>query len=215
MKTFPTGAGPAMSAQALSQATARFMTHVYTWMAFGIALTAVVSYEFSTRPDLVQEFMGNPFLLWGSIILQLGAVFFLSAAIHRIPSAVAIVVFGAYAALTGLTFDGVAEVATATGKVAMLKFSLSSLTLSDGAALTYSFDGRSPVTRAAELGLSGDIVLYATKLSGELDGAMVTYTPAAPPSGLASDITITDFVTDQPDASADMLTGAGLEMTDS
>lgn len=105
MKTFPDGAAPVLNGQALAQATARFMTHVYTWMTFGIALTAVVSYEFSTRPDLVLEFMGNPVLLWGSLILQLGAVFFLSAAIHKIPSVVAIVVFGAYAALTGLTFS--------------------------------------------------------------------------------------------------------------
>lgn len=96
----------------------------------------------------------------------------------------------------------------------MLKFSMTTLTFAGQAALTYSLHARSPVTRASSLRLSGDVVLYATRLAGELDGARVDFSPRHPPSGLASHATLTDFVADQPYVSADTLTGVGLELAE-
>jgi uncharacterized protein len=104
MASFPTSQGINDAGQGLSQATARFMSHVYAWMTFGVILTAVVSYELGQRPDLVVQIMNNPVGLWGVILLQLGAVMFLSFAINRISSATATVIYLAYAALTGVTF---------------------------------------------------------------------------------------------------------------
>lgn len=116
--------------------------------------------------------------------------------------------------MTGLVFDGVARVRTSRGRVKMLKFSMTTMTFADGAALTYSIHGHSPVTRASSLSFSGDIVLYTTRLTGDLDGALVDFTPSDPPSKLASDVTLTDVVTDRPYASANALTGTGLEVTE-
>jgi Family of unknown function (DUF6114) len=120
----------------------------------------------------------------------------------------------ASAALTGLSFDGVAKVPTARGTVSMLKFSMESMALSGGAVLTYSADGHSIVTRASSLGFIGHIVLYTTKISGDLDGTAVTFTPLQPPKALGSDITLTNVVTDQPYASADSLDATGLELSE-
>jgi hypothetical protein len=115
--------------------------------------------------------------------------------------------------MTGLVFDGVARVRTSRGRVKMLKFSMTTMTF-DGAALTYVIHGHSPVTRASSLSFSGDIVLYTRRLTGELDGAPVDFTPSHPPSSLASDVTFTDVVTARPYASANALTGTGLEVTE-
>jgi len=117
--------------------------------------------------------------------------------------------------MTGLVFDGVARVRTSTGRVKMLKFSMTTMTFAGGATLTYDIVAASLVTRAASLSFSGDIVLYTTRLAGDLHGAAVDYTPQHPPSALASDVTLTDVVTDQPYASAEALTGTGLELSES
>ena len=119
------------------------------------------------------------------------------------------------ATMTGLVFDGVARVRTSTGRVKMLKFSMTTMTFAGGATLTYDIVAASLVTRAASLSFSGDIVLYTTRLAGDLHGAAVDYTPQHPPSALASDVTLTDVVTDQPYASAEALTGTGLELSES
>jgi hypothetical protein len=120
------------------------------------------------------------------------------------------------ATMTGLIFDGVARVPTSKGRVRMLKFSMTTLTFAGGAALTYTIAAEAaPVTRAASLSFSGDIVLYTTRLAGDLKGAAVDFTPAHPPSALASDVTLTGVVTDQPYAFADTLTATGLELTES
>jgi hypothetical protein len=116
--------------------------------------------------------------------------------------------------MTGLVFDGVARVRTSRGRVRMLKFSMTTLTFAGGAALTYSIRRHSPVTRASSLSFSGEIVLYTTRLAGDLAGAPVDFTPAHPPSKLASDVTFTNVVTDQPYASANALTGTGLQLTE-
>ena len=115
------------------------------------------------------------------------------------------------ATLTGLSFDGVAKVPTAKGAVPMLKFSMSSMTLT-GAVLTFSKDGHPLVTRGSSLAFNGGVVLYATKISGDVDGVLVTFTPKQPPVTLSSDITLTNLVTDQPYAAADSLAATGLEI---
>ena len=105
MRSFSSSTQPALSGVALSQATARFMSHVYAWMAFGVVLTSVISYELSTRPDLVMALLGNPLGFWGIFLAQIGVVMFLSFAINRISSLTATLVFLLYAGLTGVTFS--------------------------------------------------------------------------------------------------------------
>ena len=105
MNSSPPLPDSALSGQSLSQATARFMSHVYAWMAFGIVITAAISYELAQRPDLVLSLLGNPFGFWGIFLAQLGTVMFLSFAINRISSLTATLAFVLYAGLTGITFS--------------------------------------------------------------------------------------------------------------
>jgi hypothetical protein len=96
----------------------------------------------------------------------------------------------------------------------MLRFSMSSMTLSGGTRLTFAQAGHSIATRAVSLAFTGHITLYATKISGDLNGHMVIFTPQHPPSKLSQDLTLTNVIADQPYALADALAGVGLVMTE-
>jgi hypothetical protein len=113
------------------------------------------------------------------------------------------------AVLTGWTYEGVAHVMTARGAVAMLEFTMTSLALS-GMTLRVVVAGLSVSTTAVSLGFSGDVVLLATKFSGDLHGHAVTYTPSKPPSSVPADATVTNVVTGQPYLAAGLLQAAGL-----
>jgi hypothetical protein len=93
------------SSTAVQEETARFMAGVYKWMTFGILLTGATSYYVSNDPALIQTITANPFVYWGLIIAQLGAVFFLSAMIQKISALTATLVYLGYAFLTGLTLS--------------------------------------------------------------------------------------------------------------
>lgn len=113
------------------------------------------------------------------------------------------------AVLTGWTFDGVAHVATARGRVAMLEFTMTSLVLS-GSTLRVVVAGLSVPTSAVSLSFSGRVILLATKFSGNLHGRAVTYTPSRPPLSVPVDATVTHVVTGQPYLAAGLLQAAGL-----
>ncbi len=115
--------------------------------------------------------------------------------------------------MTGLSYDGVASVPTATGAVSMLKFSMSSMTLSGGTVLTVDENGHRLVTSSSSLDFSGNVVLYTTRLSGQLAGVTVTFTPQNPPSLVLPTMTFTNVVTDQPLTMADSLQAQGLLTT--
>ena len=105
--------------------------------------------------------------------------------------------------MTGLTYDGVANVQTAAGPVPMLKFSMSSMTLSGGTVLTVNESGQAVVTKESSLDFTGNVVLYTTKFSGQLLGVAVTFTPQNPPPQVLPTMTFTNVVTDQPFTLAD------------
>jgi hypothetical protein len=105
--------------------------------------------------------------------------------------------------MTGLSYDGVASVPTATGAVQMLKFSMDSMTLSGGTVLTVNENGHAVVTNGSSLDFSGNVVLYTTRLSGQLLGVTVTFTPQNPPPSVLPTTTFTNVVTDQPLTTAD------------
>jgi FtsH-binding integral membrane protein len=86
---------------------ALFMSRVYGWMTGGLCLTGLVAWDVSGNPQLVQTIFGNPALLWGLIIAQLGAVLALSWLINRISGAVATLIYVLYAGLTGLTLSSI------------------------------------------------------------------------------------------------------------
>jgi uncharacterized protein len=100
-RTQPYGAAP------FAAENARFMSRVYGWMTAGFSLTAVVAWNVSGNPALVQAIFGNRLLFWVLIIAQLGAVVALSAAINRISGITATLIYFLYAGLTGLTLSSV------------------------------------------------------------------------------------------------------------
>jgi hypothetical protein len=121
--------------------------------------------------------------------------------------------------ITGLSFDGVVKVATASGPVRMLRFTMRSMILARGTSLPTEADGTNlssggsasrTLTKASSMGFAGHIVLYVTAISGDLKGVKVAYTPSHPPSMLKSDVTLTNVVVEQPFAYADTLAGGEL-----
>lgn len=84
---------------------AGFMTQVYGWMTAGILLTAAVAIYVGNNPDLVAQIFTNQVFFWGLILVQFGAVIFLSAMINRISVPAAAITFLMYSALTGLTMS--------------------------------------------------------------------------------------------------------------
>ncbi|HTX80898.1 MAG TPA: DUF6114 domain-containing protein [Streptosporangiaceae bacterium] len=127
----------------------------------------------------------------------------------------------ASAVITGFAYDGLATVHTARGPVKMMQFTMSSLSLS-GVELTVSQGGAVLTTHAPQLDLSGKVVLYATKLSGDLLGVPVTITPQSPlatilqvtaPLTKSVPVPMTNVVTDQPYTSADSMSVNGLQIS--
>lgn len=128
--------------------------------------------------------------------------------------------------LYGLSYDGRAQVATANGTVTMMKFSLSSLTLSGHITLTVSQGGTTAVTQSSSMQFGGPVVLYATKLSGNLLGFVpVTLTPDSPIALIlqavaritqaltqATPVPMTNVVTDQPYTTAGSFQASGLRI---
>jgi hypothetical protein len=116
------------------------------------------------------------------------------------------------ARLVGLGYDGVALVPRTSGRpVPMMKFTLQSVTLTGHPTLTIHQNGSVAVTRTSLLSFSGHVVLYATKLSGDLLGIPVTLTASSPlslvlrllkPLTQGLTVTMTNVVTDQPVATA-------------
>ncbi|MFC4426050.1 Bax inhibitor-1/YccA family protein [Deinococcus navajonensis] len=79
-----------------------FMARTYSWMAAGLALTAGVAYLTFNNEALFYNVMNLRLPL---MLAQLALVFVLSMFAQRLSSAVAGLLFIAYAALTGLTFS--------------------------------------------------------------------------------------------------------------
>jgi Family of unknown function (DUF6114) len=91
-------------------------------------------------------------------------------------TATSVIVAGS-AALDGMSYQGTAQVPTASGTLTMMKFTMSSLTMTGGVRATVTQNGQTTVTSNSSLDFSGGVVLYATKLSGSLLGIPITLTP--------------------------------------
>ena len=113
------------------------------------------------------------------------------------------------ALLVGTSYKGVVQVPTASPgqTVPMMEFTMSSLTLDGGPTLTVTQRGVSSATAGSTMQFTGNVVLYATKLSGDLLGVPITLTPSSPlslvlhllsPLTQGLTVTMTNVVTNQP-----------------
>jgi Family of unknown function (DUF6114) len=129
----------------------------------------------------------------------------------------------ASALITGFAYRGLVTVPTSSGKVSMMQFSMTSLSLS-GVRLTIREGGAVLTTQASQLSLTGKVTLYATELSGSLLGVPVTITPASPVSVILQvsaelnvtqrvPVQMTNVTTLQPYTSASGMTASALQIS--
>jgi len=90
-----------------------FVRRVFNWMALGLAVTAITALYLAAS-GLVFSLLASPLTLIVLIVAELGIVIALSAAINRIQSSTAMLMFFAYAFLNGLTLSVIFLVYTKT-----------------------------------------------------------------------------------------------------
>ncbi len=93
--------------QSTFSVAAEYMRHVYTWMTAGLVLTALVCVGVASSPSLQMAIFSSmvvPILL---IVAQFGIVIALSAAVHKMSSGMATMMFLLYSALTGVTLSSI------------------------------------------------------------------------------------------------------------
>jgi uncharacterized protein len=90
-----------------------FLRRVFAWMFIGLAITGAAAAAIGSSDELLTTITENPLILIGLIVVQLGLVIAISAAIERISSTVALVLFFVYAASVGVIFALVFELYTA------------------------------------------------------------------------------------------------------
>lgn len=100
------------SARDTSRALSVFMSSVYLWMMVGITISGLVAYSISSNPAATTYIMQRPFIFYGLILFQLGAVIALSGFVQRMSLTTASGVYVGYAALTGVTFSVLFQVYT-------------------------------------------------------------------------------------------------------
>jgi FtsH-binding integral membrane protein len=87
-------------------AVVSFFNLVYAWMAAGLALTAVVAYFVSTQRD-VMAWVFNPGVWIVLLVVELGLIISVSAAVNRLGPSAATLLFLLYAAINGLTLSAI------------------------------------------------------------------------------------------------------------
>ncbi|MBK7443020.1 MAG: Bax inhibitor-1/YccA family protein [Bacteroidetes bacterium] len=84
---------------------ARFMTRVYTWMAFALTITGAIAYIVAGTPSLVYAIVSNQLLFFGLIIAEIVLVGYLATAVAKMSAQRATALFIGYAVLNGLTLS--------------------------------------------------------------------------------------------------------------
>ena len=89
-----------------------FLRAVYSWMAGGLAITALTASVIARSPSIVTAIATNRGWFWALAIAQLGVVVVLSARVQQLAASTAALLFVVYAALTGVTMSFVLLVYT-------------------------------------------------------------------------------------------------------
>lgn len=91
----------------VSSVSGIFMSQVYRWMTIGLGVTALTAYAVAGSPRLVMAIMSNYAIMIALIVVQIGLVIALGAAIHKFSAGVATGIFLLYALLNGLTLSSI------------------------------------------------------------------------------------------------------------
>lgn len=94
-------------ALAPDEAISRYFADVYKWMTLALGLTTLVAWQVASSEALIKLLFETRGLAIGLIIVQFALVIALAGWAHKMSYTTAVVVFMAYAALTGLTFASI------------------------------------------------------------------------------------------------------------
>ena len=92
---------------ATTTAFASLMRKVYLWMASALAVSGLAAYYVATSPQLLMAVYGNSWMMWVLIILELGLVIGLTAAIRKLSFPVAALMFMIYSIVNGVVLSSV------------------------------------------------------------------------------------------------------------
>ena len=110
-----------LSQQEVAKAQQRFVTKVYGWMAFALAITGFVAMYTASSEAMLQFILGNKIVFFGLIIGELLLVGSLVGFLNRMSGQVATGIFLLYSILNGLTLSVVFLVYT-SGSIATTFF---------------------------------------------------------------------------------------------
>lgn len=91
-----------------------YFSKVYGWMAAALAISAGVAWWMASDQLVVKILATHPWFFYGAMIAEVGLVIVLSAFLRRLSVFSAMMVFVAYAALTGFTLSTIFLVYTAS-----------------------------------------------------------------------------------------------------
>lgn len=104
--TYPsTYAEASHGVQSLQSYVAKVMRQVYGKMFLGLIITAITSFVVAITPALSNYIINTPFLFYGLMIVEVGLVLAISAAINKISTLVATSLFFLYALVNGFTLS--------------------------------------------------------------------------------------------------------------
>ncbi len=82
-----------------------FFQKVYTWMCVGLIISGITAFMVSNNEAWIKFFLGNQLVFFGTIIVELGLVIWLSAGINKMSAQTAIFSFLLYCFTSGLTLS--------------------------------------------------------------------------------------------------------------
>lgn len=138
-----------------------FITRVYGWMTLGLAMTALSAFALLAIPGLLEALFSNSFLFFGILIGELALVVVLSAAVNRMNSTVAGMLFVAYAMLNGVTIAMLMLMYTASSVA--ITFGITACTF--GIMTLFGYTTRRDLTRFGSLLIMGLIGILIASLA--------------------------------------------------
>jgi hypothetical protein len=113
------------------------------------------------------------------------------------------------------TYDGVADIPTATGTMRVLKFSMRKSVTTPFTLTIPEPDGRTTLIESGQLTTTGNVRFYTPRFEGKLFGLIpVTFTPDQPPPLTLPKLTFTDIKIQLAFVRSDTLTGKPLKITE-
>ena len=98
---------PMISLEEAVAETQRFMTKVYGWMSFALAITGFVAMYTASSPALLEMVFGNMWTLLGIILVEFAMVGALAGWVNRMSASTATLIFVLYSALNGVVLSGI------------------------------------------------------------------------------------------------------------